>query len=103
MPGVYLFGVGSRDGDTGDYYLRAAAVPDHGSTTATATALSLDVPTSGTLTADNDTDYFELGFAAAKNLAILAFAHVNAVVLDSGGTEIPVYKEILAGGFKSHY
>ncbi|WP_420625273.1 cadherin domain-containing protein [Candidatus Poriferisodalis sp.] len=99
VPGVYLFGVGSRDGDTGDYYLRAAAVPDHGSTTATATALSLDVPTSGTLTADNDTDYFELGFAAAKNLAILAFAHVNAVVLDSGGTEIPVYKEILAGGF----
>ena len=98
-PGAYRFSVGSRDGDTGDYSLRAAAVPDHGGTTATATTLSLDAPTSGKLTAASDTDYFELELAAAKNLVILAFAHVNAVMLDSGGTEIPVHKETVVGGF----
>ena len=100
-PGVYLFMVGSLYGDTGDYSLRAAAMPDHGSSTATATTLSLDAPTSGKITSASDADYFKLVLTEAKNLVILAFAHVNAVMLDSGGTEIPVNKEIRTGGFNS--
>ena len=100
-PGVYLFTVGSLHGDTGDYSLRAAAMPDHGSNTATATTLSLDAPTSGKITSASDADYLKLVLTEAKNLVILAFAQVNAVVLDSGGTEIPVNKEIRTGGFNS--
>ena len=98
-PGVYPFAVGSRDGDTGGYRLRVATVPDHGSTRATATTLILDAPTSGKFTSTSDADYFKLELSEAKDLAILAFARVNAVILDSSGTEIPVHKEIVAGGF----
>ena len=98
-PGVYPFAVGSRDGDTGDYTLRAVAVPDHGSTRVTATTLILDAPTSGKLTSTSDADYFKLVLTEAKDLAILAFARVNAAILDSSGKEIPVNKEIVAGGF----
>ena len=98
-PGVYPFAVGSRDGDTGGYTLRVATVPDHGSTRATATTLILDAPTSGKFTSTSDADYFKLELTEAKDLAILAFARVNAVILDSSGTEIPVHREIVAGGF----
>ena len=63
-PGSYLFGVWRPDtdvgSDTGDYTLSAASVADHGSTTATATTLSLDAPTSGKLTSASDADYFKL-------------------------------------------
>ena len=97
-PGVYLGGVWSPDGGTGDYTLRAAAVPDHGSTTAAATDLSLDAPTSGKITSASDADYFELKLTAAKDLVIMAFPYVTAVMLDSGSTEIPVNVEIPVDG-----
>ena len=97
-PGSYRFAVWSPDGDTGGYSLRAAAVPDHGGTTATATTLSLDAPTSGKLTSASDADYFKLVLTDAKDLAIMAFSDVNAVMLNSDGTEIPVNMEIGAGG-----
>ena len=93
-PGVYLVGVWSPVGDTGDYSVRLATVPDHGGTTATATDLSLDAPTSGKITSASDADYFELELTAAKNLAIMAFPDVNVVMLDSGGIEITVNIEI---------
>ena len=102
--GSYLFGVWRPDtdvgSDTGDYTLRVAAVPDHGSTTAMATDLSLDVPTSGKITGSSpsDADYFELELTEAKNLAIMAFSDVNAVMLDSDSTEIPVNVEISVDG-----
>ena len=96
---VHLLGVRSHDGDTGDYTLRVAAVPDHGSTTATATDLSLGAPTSGKLTSATDADYFELELTETTNLAIMAFSNVNPVMFDSGTTEIPVNVEIGAGGF----
>ena len=101
-PGSYLFGVWRPDtdvgSDTGDYTLSAASVADHGSTTATATTLSLDAPTSGKLTSASDADYFKLVLTDAKDLAIMAFSDVNAVMLNSDGTEIPVNMEIGAGG-----
>ena len=95
-PGSHLFAVWSPDGDTGDYSLRAATVPDHGSTMAAATELSLDAPTSGKLTPASDADYFELVLTEAKNLVIMALAYhgVDVVMLNSGGTEIPVNEEI---------
>ncbi len=95
-PGSYLFAVWSPSGDTGDYSLRAATVPDHGSTTAAATDLSLDAPTSGKLTSASDADYFKLVLTEAKDLAIMALAYdgVDVVMLNSGGTEIPVNEEI---------
>ena len=95
-----LFAVGSRDGDTGDYTLRAVAVPDHGSTRVTATTLILDAPTSGKLTSTSDADYFKLVLTEAKDLAILAFCSMSMQsMLNSGGTEILVNIEIVAGGF----
>ena len=95
-PGSYLFAVWSPGGDTGDYSLRAATVPDHGSTTAAATDLSLDAPTSGKLTSASDADYFKLVLTEAKDLVIMALAYdgVDVVMLNSGGTEIPVNEEI---------
>ena len=88
--GSYLFAVWSPDGETGDYSLRAAAVPDHGSTTDDATTLSLDAPTSGKLISSSDAEYFKLELAEDKDLVIMAVADVDAVMLDSGSTEIPV-------------
>ena len=94
----HLIAVWSADDRTGDYTLRAATVPDHDSTTATATPtpLSLDVPTSGRLTAASDADYFKFVLTDAKDLAIMALAYdgVDVVMLNSGDTEIPVNVEI---------
>ena len=90
----HLLGVWRPDTDlgseTGDYSLRAAAVPNHGSTTGTATVLNLDAPTSGKLISASDADYFKLVLTGDKDLVIMAFSDVNAVMLDSSRTEIPV-------------
>ena len=88
----HLIAVWGRDGDTGDYTLTAASVPDHGSTTAAATALRLDAPTSGKITSASDADYFELELTEATDLAIIALTldAVDVVMLNSGGTEILV-------------
>ena len=91
------FEVGSEIG-TGSYTLRAQAVPDHGSTTDDATDLSLGVPTSGKLTSASDAEYFKLQLAEDKNLIIMTFDGVDAVMLDSGGTEIQVHIETGANG-----
>ena len=92
----HLIAVWSADDRTGDYTLRAATVPDHGSTTATATDLRLDAPTSGKITSTSDAEYFKLVLTDAKDLAIMALAYdgVDVVMLNSGGTEIPVNEEI---------
>ena len=92
----HLFAVWSVDDRTGDYTLSAKAVPEHGSTRNTATTLSLDAPTSGRLTSTSDADYFKLVLTEAKSLAIMALAYdgVDVVILNSGGTEIPVNVEI---------
>ena len=95
----HLLGVWRPDTDlgseTGDYSLRAAAVPNHGNTTGTATVLNLDAPTSGKITYSIDADYFKLVLREAKDLAIMALAYdgVDVVVLNSGGTKIPVNEE----------
>ena len=95
----HFLAVWSPDDGTGDYTLSAAAVPDHGSSTATATPLSLDAPTSGKLTSTSDADYFKLVLTEAQDLVIMAFPYVNVVMLDSDSTEIPVNMKIEAGGF----
>ena len=88
----HLIAVWSVDDRTGDYTLSAKAVPEHGSTRNTATTLSLDAPTSGRLTSTSDSDYFKLVLTEVKSLAIMALAYdgIDAVMLNSGGTEIPV-------------
>ena len=92
----HLFAVWSVDDRTGNYTLSAKDVPEHGSTRSTATDLSLDAPTSGKLTSTSDAEYFKLVLTEAKNLAIMALAYdgVDVVMLNSGGTEIPVNVEI---------
>ena len=98
-PGVYLSGVWGGSGATGGYTLRAASIPDHGSTTATATSLSLDALKSGKLTSASDAEYFKLVLTEAKALVIMAFAGVDVVMLDSGGTAIQVHIETDDDGF----
>ena len=94
--GVHLFAVWNPLDDTGgDYTLRAVAVQDGGSTTAAATALSLDAPTAGKITSAIDADYFELDLNQAKSLVIHAYdwrssEHLDVVVLDSNGAEVSV-------------
>ena len=86
--------VTSQSGETGDYSLHFATVPDQSLGIGTATTLSLDAPTSGKLSSRSAAHYFKLVLADAKNLAIMAFSDVNAVMLNSSGTEIPVNIDI---------
>ena len=95
----HLFAVWGADGDTGDYSLHAQAVPDHGSTTDDATTLSLLALTSGKLTSASDAEYFKLVLGEPKALVIMAFAGVDVVMLDSGGTAIQVHIERDDDGF----
>ena len=86
--------VTSQSGETGDYSLHFATVPDQSLRIGTATTLSLDAPTSGKLSSGSVAHYFKLVLADAKDLSIMAFSDVNAVMLNSGGTEIPVNIDI---------
>ena len=72
-PGVYFILVVSyRNEFTGDYTLHAEAVTDPGSTIDTATRLSLDSPTPGTVGSRNDEDYFRVEFTESTNLDLYA-------------------------------
>ena len=91
--GVYYIYVRSwltADGDfaTGDYTLHAEAVTGPGNTTGTATTLSLDSPTPGTVDRAGDADYFRLDLVESKNLVV----HANNPFFryDTSGLEIPI-------------
>ncbi len=91
--GIYYISVRSwltADGDyaTGDYTLHAEAVTGPGNTTGTATTLSLDSPTPGTVDRTGDADYFRLDLAESVNLVI----HANNPFLryDTSGQRMPI-------------
>ncbi len=91
--GLYYVEVSSYRGQfTGDYTLYTEAVTDPGSTIDTATRLSLDSPTPGTIGTAGDADYFRLEFTEPKDLVIYAASvdsvPVDVVVLDSASAEI---------------
>ena len=101
--GVYYVEVRSYGRAVGDYALHAEEVTDPGSTARTATPLSLDSPTPGSVDAATDADYFRLDLAGSRNLVIytvglyledaygpLPADRLDTAVLDSGGTEISV-------------
>ena len=91
--GVYYIYVRSwltADGDfaTGDYTLHAEAVTGPGNTTGTATTLSLDSPTPGTVDGAGDADYFRLDLAESMNLVV----HANNPFFryDTSGQRMPI-------------
>ena len=92
--GVYYVAVSSFWEIAGDYTLHARTATDSGSTTDTATLLHFDSPTTGTVHATDDGDYFRLDLTESADLILHArtgnSAPIDGVVLDSGGAEIPV-------------
>ena len=92
--GVYYVVVSSFWETAGDYTLHARTATDAGSTTGSATRLSLDSPTTGTIDATGDADYFRLDLTESTNLILNArtgnSAPIDGVVLDTGGAEISV-------------
>ena len=92
-PGIYYVTVLSyRNEYAGGYTLHAQAVTEPGSAIDTATRLSFDLPIPGTIDTADGADYFRLELAESKDLVVYAAsvdaAPVDAVVLDSWGTEI---------------
>lgn len=72
-PGIYYIVVVSFRGQhIGDYTLHAEDVVDPAGTIDTATRLSLDSPTPGTVGSRNDKDYFKVEFTDSTNLDIYA-------------------------------
>ena len=92
--GVYYVVVSSFWETAGDYTLHARTATDAGSTTGSATSLNLDSPTTGTIDAAGDADYFRLDLTESTNLILNArtgnSAPIDGVVLDTGGAEISV-------------
>ena len=64
--GIYYVEVTSYGLVTGDYTLHAEVVPDQGDTIETATDLSLDSLTLGTIDTSEDADYFKLDFTESE-------------------------------------
>ena len=94
-PGIYYVLVLSfRNLYVGDYTLHAEAVADPGGTIDTATRLSMDSPTPGSIGTASNSDYFRLEFTKFTDLVIYARsvsrAPVDVVALDSGGTETSI-------------
>ncbi len=92
-PGIYYIGVFSYLDAVGDYTLYTKAITDPGnSTLTTATRLTLDTPTPGTIVTATNSDFFRLELTESKNLVIYAMsvgrALVDAILLDSAGIEI---------------
>ena len=90
--GIYYVEVTSYGLVTGDYTLHAKVVPDQGDTIETATDLSLDSPTLGTIDTSEDADYFKFDFTELKNLIItvstLGYSRLDVTALDSEGNEV---------------
>ena len=94
-PGVYYVVVVSyRNLYVGDYTLHAEAVTDPGNTTDTATRLSLDSPTPGSIGTAGNADYFRMEFAESTNVDLYARStnheEIDVAVYESGRSEISV-------------
>lgn len=110
-PGIYyVLVVSYRNRYIGDYTLHAEAVTDPGNSMGTATRLSLDSPTPGTIDRANNSAYFRFDFTKTTDLVVYARsmddAPINVVVLDSGSAEIstnvwPLYR-ITSSGALTH-
>ena len=92
--GVYYLEVRSEGVGTGDYTLHAEIATDAGSTTGTATTLTLDVPTTGTIETSEDADYFMLDLDAPMHLFIYAKSgggeSIDGAMLDADGVQVGV-------------
>ena len=92
--GVYYVEVRSAEMETGDYTIHAKAVTAVGSTTGTATTLSVDSPVPGTIDMAEDADYFRFSITEPLNLALRGVSGnddpIYGSIVDSIGTEIDV-------------
>ena len=92
--GVYYVTVSSFWEIPGEYTLHAGTATDAGNTTGTGTRLNLDSPTTGTIDAPGEADYFRLDFTESTNLILNAesgnSASIDGLVLDGEGTELSV-------------
>ena len=94
-PGVYYVVVVSyRNLYVGDYTLHAEAVTDPGNTANTATRLSLDSPTPGSIGTAGNADYFRMEFSEPTNVDLYARStnqeEIDVAVFESGRSEISV-------------
>ncbi len=94
-PGVYYVVVVSyRNLYVGDYTLHAEAVTDPGNTANTATRLSLDSPTPGSIGTAGNADYFRMEFSESTNVDLYARStnqeEIDVAVFESGRSEISV-------------
>ena len=98
--GTYYISVRSHDGATGAYTLHAQLATDPGSSVNSATPITPDTPTPGTITAASDGDYFRLEFTHSTNVGFVArsgnFRPIDVTVTDEMGTEIPLNVRQLA-------
>ena len=92
--GVYYVTVSSFWEIAGEYRLYASVATDAGNSMDTATPLSLASPTTGTIGAVGDADYFRLDLTESVNLILTAESGnseaIDGVVLDADGTELSV-------------
>ena len=92
--GVYYVEVRSSYRSTGDYVLRAETVPDQGDSTESATDLSLDTLTPGSIVSSEDADYFKLDLSEQKSLIVRAssldYERLEVTAFDSEGNEVSV-------------
>ena len=92
--GVYFVTVSSFWEMAGEYRLHASVATDAGNSIDAATRLSFDTPTTGTIGAAGDADYFKLDLTESMDLILNAESGnstaIDGVVLDADGTEISV-------------
>ena len=102
--GTYYVRVRSFGTRTGGFSLQAETVTDPGGSIASATSLTLDSPTPGTIDTATDVDYFRLYLTRHTNLYLYGRStgesFVDGEVLDSNGSRINVNERALTNGFE---
>ena len=102
--GTYYVRVRSFGTRTGGFSLQAETVTDPGGSIASATSLTVDSPTPGTIDTATDADYFRLYLSRHTNLYLYGRStgesFVYGEMLDSNGNRVSVNEIALTDGFE---
>ena len=102
--GTYYVRVRSFRTRTGGFSLQAETVTDPGGSIASATSLTVDSPTPGTIDTATDADYFRLYLSRHTNLYLYGRStgesFVYGEMLDSNGNRVSVNEIALTDGFE---
>ena len=102
--GTYYVRVRSFGTRTGGFSLQAETVTDPGGSIASATSLTVDSPTPGTIDTATDADYFRLYLSRHTNLYLYGRSTGESFVygdmLDSNGNRVSVNEIALTDGFE---